>query len=56
MTMLEFLALDDPIIAGIFLILLIFVPLRFNDTIIDFLLSYRSSPVEMIEKSIPDQD
>lgn len=54
--MLDFVALDDSILVGIFLILLIFVPLRFNEPIIDFLLSYRSSPVELIENSIPDQN
>ena len=54
--MFEFSALDSSTIAGGALVVFVLAVLRFGDQLVDRLLSYRSSPVEAIERTIPEQD
>ena len=54
--MFEFGTLSDSMIVGAFIVLLVLVFLRFGDALVDLLVSYRSSPVEVIENSMPDQE
>lgn len=54
--MFEFLALDGSIIWGAALIAMVLAFLRFGNALVDHLLLYRSSAVETVENSFPDQD
>lgn len=54
--MFEFLAFDTSTIVGALIIILVLTFLRFGNMLVDILLSHTSSPVEAIEKSIPEQE
>lgn len=54
--MLDILTLDFSTIVGSIVLVLVLGFLRFGDSVVDLLLSYRSSPVETVERSLLDGD
>lgn len=54
--MFEFLVLDTSTIVGGALIVLVLAFFRFGQGLVDLLVSFRSSPVEAVEKTMREQD
>lgn len=53
--MFEFLTLSDSTITGGVIVVFVLAFLRFGNRLVDIMLSYRSSPVDAVNKSIADQ-
>lgn len=52
--MFEFVAFDETTIIGSVVVILALALLRFGDTLVDYVFSYRSSPVEAVEDTFVD--